>query len=182
MRNLLFAFLVVLPAFASSQRNGIKQILIEPRFVVVSNIGLDAAIGDFSHTHTVGVTAGLGGFFKGTGHSKLGFQLEENYFIGKKISAMASRFEPENILRLVATVLVSDKNYHVLGGIHAGIAHSSSNGFNQDSFTFGVSVGAPVLGKIPLLGTLFRAKNTTAARLETLILLTPKLTSAGGGD
>jgi hypothetical protein len=182
MRNLLFAFLVVLPSFAYSQKNGIKQILIEPRFVLVSNIGLDAAIGDFSHTHTVGITAGLGGFFKATDHCKIGLQLEENYFIGKKISAMTSRYDPENILRLVTTVLVSDKNYHVLGGLHAGIAHSSSNGYNQDSFTFGVSVGVPVLGKIPLLGTLFRAKNTSAARLETLILLTPTSVTPRDGE
>ena len=35
----------------------------------------------------------------------------------------------------------------------------------------------PVLGRIPLLGWLFRAKGTTAETLETIVFLTPRIIS-----
>jgi len=176
MKKIFTVILSLSVVFQCISQNSLKQVLIQPKILVVAGPGVEYALGDFSDTHSIGFSGTVGGYAKISNEVRAGISVDENYFLGKKIPGTDQKYDGENLLRLVASVVITNSTANIILGLDAGIANISSNGFNENKFTFGVKAGIPILGKLPLFGKLFNTQHHTAAGSELLIFITPKIT------
>src|ERR1044071_4482159 len=57
MRKILFICSCMLfSIFGFAQKHGLQQVMIEPRILVLAGPGLDIGLGDFSDTHSIGLS------------------------------------------------------------------------------------------------------------------------------